>query len=37
MKLIITLALLAKALCQTTAVTGCHFHGATQFCMDGEG
>lgn len=22
---------------QTTAITSCHFHGATQFCIDGNG
>lgn len=27
----------AAATGQTTAITGCHFHGATQYCLDGEG
>ncbi|CDR44315.1 CYFA0S14e01882g1_1 [Cyberlindnera fabianii] len=27
----------ATATGQTTAVTGCHFHGDTQFCIDGNG
>lgn len=22
---------------QTTAITSCHFHGSTQFCIDGDG
>ena len=38
MKMLKLLVLLATAItAEAASVTGCHFHGATQFCIDGEG
>lgn len=37
LKSVVLLGVVNAALAQTTAVTACHNHGATQFCIDGDG